>query len=120
MTQERIDYVQGLRELAAFVELHPEIPLPYAGAHNAFVTNKADLSIVARACGGRWGKNSTDDYFYIRKSFAGDHAYEVNVSRKTVCRKVVTGTRLEPMRPAQEVEEFHWVCDEPLLAEAGR
>ena len=116
LEETRSNYVQGLRELAAFVEAHPEIPLPYAGSHNAFVQSKADLAIVAKACGGKWAKNATEDYFYISKAFAGGHAYEVNVSRETVCRKVVTGTRMEPAVEAREVEEFHWICEEPLLA----
>lgn len=109
-------YVTGLRELAAFVESHPEIPLPWAGAHNAFVTNKSDLAVVAKACGGKWVKNATEQFFFISKPFTGGHSYEVNVSRESVCRKVVTGTRIEPAQPEREVEEFQWVCDEPLLA----
>lgn len=114
--QLRRAYVQGLRELASFVEAHPEIPLPYAGAHNAFVQDKSDLAIVAKACGGKWAKNATTDYFYISKAFSGGHSYEVNVSRENVCRKVVTGTRIIPAQPEREEDEIQWVCDEPLLA----
>lgn len=114
----RRQYVQGLRDLAAFIETFPDVPLPYAGAHNAFVDDKSQLAAIARACGGRWAKNATDDFFFIRRAFAGGHAYEVNVSRERVCRKVVTGTRIQPAVPEREVEEFRWVCDEPLLADA--
>lgn len=118
MATERSDYTQGLRELADFIDAHPDIPLPYAGAHNAFVENKAQLGLIARAVGGRWDKKGTTDYFYIKREFAGGHSYEVNVSREQVCRKVKTGTRIEPAKPEQEVETFEWVCEEPLLAGA--
>lgn len=112
---ERRDYITGLRELADFIEAHPELPSPWGGGHNAFVENKADLANIARA-GARWDKGVSGDYFYLRKQFSGGTTYEINVSRDQVCRKVVTGTRIEPAKPEQEVETYEWVCDEPLLA----
>jgi hypothetical protein len=117
-TDERNEYVQGLRELADFIEAHPDAPLPFVGAHNAFVDDKTRLGAIVRACGGRWEKSATEDYFYIRRTFAAGHTYEVNVSREQVCRKVVTGTRIEPAQPEREVETYKWVCEEPLLAAA--
>lgn len=113
---ERRDYVQGLRELADFIEAHLDVPRPWPSAQNAFIADKTGLAAIAKACGGRWEKNVTSEFFFIRKSFSGGHAYEVNVSRERVCRKVSTGTRIEPAKPAEEVETFQWVCDEPLLA----
>lgn len=112
---ERREYVQGLRELAAFLEAHPALPLPFACAQNAFVNDKAALASVAK-CGGKWEKDASPDYFYIRKAFPGGLSYDVVISREAVCRKVRTGTRIEPAKPEQEVETFEWVCDEPLLA----
>lgn len=112
---ERRDFVQGLRELADFIDAHPDIPCPYGEAHNAFVRDKTQLGMIARAVGGRWDKNCTSQFFYIRREFAGGHSYEVNVSRDQVCRKVVTGTRIEPAQPEREVEVVEWVCTEPLL-----
>lgn len=114
-TNRRRDYAQGLRELADFIDAHPDIPCPYGEAHNAFVRDKAQLGMIARAVGGRWDKNGTSQFFYIRREFAGGHSYEVNVSRDQVCRKVVTGTRIEPAVPEREVEVVEWVCTEPLL-----
>ncbi len=115
-TGSRQAYIGGLRELAAFLDAHPDLPIPASGgAHNVFVSDKAALAVIARV-GVRWEKSATDDYFYLRVAFSGGHYYDVNVSREAVCRKVVTGTRIEPAVPEREVEEFHWVCDEPLLA----
>lgn len=112
---DRRDYVQGLRELAAFVEMHPEIPLPWAGSQNAFVNDKADLAAIAKIVGGRWAKGVSPDFFFIRKEFAGGFSYEANIGRESVCKKVVTGTRIEPAQPEREVEIVEWICDEPLL-----
>lgn len=113
---QRRAFVAGLRELASFVDAHPDLPLPIASNHNAFVNTKAELAALARS-GVRWEKSANGNYFYLRVTFTGGHSFDVNVQREQVCRKVVTGTHLEPAVPAHEVEDFHWVCDEPLLAE---
>jgi len=112
----RAAYVNGLRQLADFVEAHPELPVPFAGGHNVFVGTKAELATFARLPGVRWDKSVDPNYFYIRHTFDGGHSYDINVQREQVCRKVVTGTRLVPAEPAHEVDVFEWVCDEPLLA----
>lgn len=108
--------VSGLRQLADFIEANPSLPVPYGDNLNVFVGGKDDLARLARVGGVRWEKNATADYFYLKTYFDGGHSYEINIERQKVCRKVVTGTRVEPAKPSQVVEEFHWVCDEPLLA----
>lgn len=117
--RERAAYVSGLRQLATFIEAHPSLPLPYAGSHNAFVETKAELAALARV-GVKWQKTANDDFFTLRFAFDGHHSYEANVERAKVCRKVVIGTRIEPAQPEREVEEYHWVCDEPLLADGAK
>lgn len=115
---ERAEFIAGLHELADFLEAHPDLPLPCDQSHNVFMSDKADIAALARAAGGRWEKGADPNYFYLKVKFAGGHSYDLNVNREKVCRKVVTGTRVQPAKPELEVEEFHWVCDEPLLAEA--
>ncbi len=116
--QRSAEFVKGLREFADFLAAHPDLPVPVAGSHNAFAADKAMLATIART-GVRWTKRAIDEWFYLSVSFTGGHTYDVNLSREQVCRKVVTGTRLVPAVAAREVEEYHWVCDEPLLAETG-
>ena len=113
--QERQEFVAGLREMAAFLENNPDLPMPISGGHNAFVETRAELAAIARTMA--WDKNANGDYFYLSRRFTGGHSYEINVHRSEVCRKVVTGTKVILAVPEHEVEEFHWVCDEPLLAE---
>jgi hypothetical protein len=118
-TEQRRAFVAGLREMADFIDAHPNLPTPYGSAQNTFVNTKEALAVIAREPGVRWEKSASDGYFYLKVSFAGGHAYEVNLERAQVCRKVVTGTRIEPARPEQEVETYIWECDEPLLAVQG-
>ena len=115
ITDERQAYVLGLRELADFLDAHQGLPIPVGLNHNSFVYSKAELAALART-GVRWEKDGNGGFFYLRVTFSGGHTYDVNVQRSEVCRKVVTGTRIQPAVPAREVEEFYWVCDEPLLA----
>ena len=116
ITDERQAYVLGLRELADFLDAHQGLPMPVGLNHNSFVYSKAELAALART-GVRWEKDWNGDFFYLRVTFSGGHTYDVNVNREQVCRKIVTGTRIQAAVPAHEVEEFHWVCDEPLLAD---
>lgn len=118
--QRRRDYLTGLRELANFLESHPDLPIPGEMAHQVYVFSRERLAAVAREPGVRWEKSSDagSDYFKLRVPFCGDQSYEVFTTRDEVCRKVVTGTRLIPATPEHEVETYEWVCDEPLLAGA--
>jgi hypothetical protein len=120
-SKRRLEHIAGLRGLADFLETHPNLPLPYAGAQNAFVHGKDELASVAREPGVKWQKKVDDYNFALAVEFPGGYAYEVNADRGAICRKVVTGTRIEPAReatPEREVETYEWVCDEPLLAGA--
>ena len=122
-SRRRRDHIAGLRQLADFLELHPDLPLPYAGAQNAFVGGKDGLAAAAREPGVKWAKKVDDYNFTLAVEFSGGYAYEVNADRGAICRKVVTGTRIEPAReatPERTVETYDWVCDEPLLAGGGK
>ncbi len=111
---ERDDVIQGLRELADFLEQHPDVPAPAYNTLNAQAWSKEALTLAARAAS--WTKDYNDNYFSLRRMFPGYLTFDVYVERNTICRKVVTGTRLEPAQPEREVETYERVCDEPLLA----
>jgi hypothetical protein len=109
------DVSKGLRELADFLDAHPAIELS-TPTHLVYVQSRELLADMARL--GGWRKVYSDDYFHLSRMFAGDVELQVFTDRATVCRKVVTGTRVEPAKPEREVEIVEWVCDEPLLAHA--
>lgn len=114
--QERQAFVGGLRQLADFIEVHAELPLPMPSNHNAFVFDRVVLAAIARTAGVKWNKSPVGGYFALSVVFDGGTTYEVNIPRDQVCRKVITGTRVEPATPEREIETYEWVCDEPLLA----
>lgn len=111
--ERRAATIRGLRELADFLEAHPVVPLPYVGSINAFVQSRDEMATIARAAS--WRKQWREDWFTLTREFSVDVNLEVNIERATVCRKVITGTRIQPAQPEQTVETFEWVCDDPSL-----
>lgn len=119
-TARRAAYVQGLRDLAAFLDAHPDLPISVSPAsHIALVDTKDEIVVIAREPGVRWEKNwGSDTYFGLARRFAGGHCYQVFVERGRICRKEIIGTTFVPPQPARQVEQFRWVCeDESLLAD---
>jgi hypothetical protein len=124
--QRRIEYIQGLRALADFLESRPQVPCPRYTNISVF-TDRAGLVTAAQTAG--WEKIYNANWFYLRKAFSpgnfeADLTLDITADRGLVCRKVATGTttipaqpeRTLPAEPEQVVEQFEWVCDEPLLA----
>jgi hypothetical protein len=110
---ERSELIQGLRDLATFLESYPEIPTPSFGV-DAWVNSKEELTNASRL-GGKWEKRYTGNYFCLGKRF-GPILFEINTERDKVCRRVVVGTETIPAQPERTVEKVEWICDEPLLA----
>lgn len=118
MTDEyRATFCNALRDMATFLEDHPGVPCPMYTGFNEFVTDKAEIVEIARAAS--WAKRYDDTWFALRLRFCDDLYYDINIHRNQVCRKVVTGTREVPARPAVEAhieDTCEWVCDDALLA----
>lgn len=117
-TDERHTYIAGLRALATFLEAHPDLPCPpVAASHMIYIETKDELARLARTPGVKWEKDfGSDSYFSLKLRFPGGAVYELYVEREKICRKEVIGTRLEPATPERVVEDYRWICDEPLLA----
>lgn len=140
----RAAYTRGLREIADWLDAHPEVPLPY---QNYLMTGKTEttfpifvsswdgdereqLATIGRAM-GRFDKfaKPDDDQFVIFRRFGGI-AVAVQADREQVCTKVVTGTRevteevpdpealaaVPKVTVTKTVEDVIWEC-RPLLAE---
>lgn len=122
------EFIQGLRELAEFYTLHPEMPLPpypswtiYA-EHWRFggVEQAKEVVITAAKAFGKASKEYTESSFTLKKEFPGKISIEVYTDRKTVCtpkvvgRKTVPGHLIpaEPERyiPASEEDDVVWEC----------
>jgi hypothetical protein len=107
---DRRELIRGIRELATFLEEHPKAPFPVWPQFDVFV-KRGQLRAVAKITS--WEKKYYGDWFTLVRTFAGGVSLHVNVSRSEVCRRVVTGTRVEP---AKTVETVEWECgDDSIL-----
>ena len=131
-------YTDGLRELADWLDAHPEW-LPGGGAnfysyvHGASADEdmKAVMARVARDMGTAT-KRIDENSFSLDKQF-GPHTFTAFTNRAKVCERVVVGTHIEKTvekvpvgevvyeeREIEvEVEEVEWVCPPSLLGAAG-
>jgi hypothetical protein len=112
---ERRLFIQGLRDLAVFLESHPAVPTPYSNDINVFVSTKEELATIARS--STWAKDVNDDYFWLVKRFVGNVSIQVNTTRDNVCRRVVVGQKVIPAQPERIVDDVQWECDDPLLSD---
>lgn len=115
MATDRTAFIAGLRELAMFMEEHPAIPAPNHADLYLFPDTPEELRRLARSAS--WDKEYCS-YLTLTHEFSGGVALKAAIEREKVCRKVVTGIRLEPARPAQPahaVETYDWVCEDLAL-----
>jgi hypothetical protein len=114
--QRRLDAIQGLRDLADFLESQPLLPVPAYNTLNMSAGSKEDLALYARLCS--WEKDYSGEYFSLRKRFKGPLLLDIYLPREEVCRKVVVGTEVVPAReaePEHTIEKYEWICDESIL-----
>lgn len=114
--------IAGLRELATYLEAHPEAEL-YGPMFNVFVDSREELSAIARQ-NKPIAKSYKGEWFCLVKTFSGGVTLEFNIKRDRVCRRVVTKeivTRpktviIEGETETVEIEKVSWEgCDEPIL-----
>lgn len=123
-TDERAEFARGLRELADFIEAHPDRPVPpdiYAAVH---ISDTDELRAAVRAIGSA-DKEYSGDFFTAVRHFPGGIRYGVQAYREQVCERVVVGTETVEVpdpealaavpRVTQEREIVEWRC-EPVLA----
>lgn len=139
----RREFTEGLRQIADFLDDHPEVPLPWLNSSETGTFRptlpiilvdkdgqKETLAAIARAMGTaeKNVRGNLPDRFYLYRQFAGI-ALAVNAARDQVCERVVTGTREveveepDPVALAQvptvkktvTIEDVEWDC-KPLLA----
>lgn len=140
----RAEYIRGLREIADWLEAHPEVQLPYlkttqTGAHEDTLEiylvgndQKAQLATIARAM-GKAEKVTIDSLqrFNLVRRFAGIAVVAV-ANREEVCEKRVLRTETvtevvpdpeymaaAPLVEREKVKEVvKWVCPPSILAGA--
>jgi hypothetical protein len=142
VSTERAEFITGLRQIADWLEQHPEVETPYL-ASNATGTymptlpiyligddQRAQLAAIARAMGSA-EKTTRHDQFVVHRTFAGI-ALAAYADQTQVCERVVTATReITEEVPDPEAlaavptvtrtrieEDVEWRCTS-LLAPAG-
>jgi hypothetical protein len=139
--RDRDAFTAGLREIACWLDDHPEVPLPCLGAYAEGSDlpslpiylygkdAKAQLAAITRAMGSVTKAPVTysngDERFQVWHEFAGGVVLVASADRDQVCTRVVTSVEdrevEEVVTPAvtrtvvKQVEVAEWRC-EPLLA----
>lgn len=116
MDSNRKMFADSLREFAAFIESHEDVPLPVMPRFDTFFYAKEDFQNAVKAVGGELEKKG--DYgslMVVRRTF-GPLQFDLNIDREQVCERVVTGTRkVEAVTiPEHEEEIVEWKC-KPIL-----
>lgn len=129
LTDEQRAWIEGLRELADFVEAHPEIDAASTFTLNLWMHEKSDLADWMKRLGGKWDKYTGLDAYFIMRRMFGPHRIELNANREAVCERTQVGTKtvekpdpeLLAAVPLVTVEEpvYEWKCPDSLLAEAS-
>lgn len=118
-------YANGLREIAGWIEGHPEIALPTGVLSNYALNTKEEAKALLSAL-KPCSKDYTDEMFYIRRKF-GAVTLSFAFYRKEVCIRRKVGEKIVPKQeiperlvPARVVDEhvedvYEWDCTKPLL-----
>lgn len=128
------EVAQGLRELADWIEAHPDNLAAQAVAHDmnkigtgTITFNAVEFHTLASALGGERQKDVDDDYMIVTRKF-GPVLVRIRGSRESVCVAKVVGTVTEelpardaiPAQPARTVKRdiIEWECP-PVLTEVA-
>lgn len=106
MDKGRSEYVNGLRELATFLERNEGVPLP-----ETFVRSFApieDLRNLVRA-GGLVEKTYGTSTVGVERRF-GNITVSWQTGRDAVCEKVLVGYRTEKQKPKRRRAVYKWTC----------
>lgn len=136
----RAEQVAGIRELADWLEAHPEVPIPHelTGNDYSYVLimtlsvddPKATLAAIARALPGDVKKDADSSQFEIEGRVGGINVKAI-AQRNEVCERVVVGTReitrtipdprvaVPEIEVTETIEDVKWVCT-PLMDGATR
>lgn len=113
MTDDAQTLIDGLRELADFLQDRPAIADRMASAEphfNVYAFTRNEFQGFVREI-GRGDKTASDQFMGVIRKF-GAVTIEVYTHRAQVCERVVVGTREVPeeIRPARVEEIVEWRC----------
>lgn len=113
------EYAQGLRQIAAWYEGHPDAPRPALKLEVfALAGSPENIASVIRALGGV-KKEYNESFIWLTRDFGGVEL-KFYVARSAVCTKRVVSVQHIPEQvvPARDVEVIEWDC-KPILSGDG-
>jgi|ERR1700685_1303902 len=116
--------IKGLRDLASFLEAHPELPMTSSTLRVDYFPRLEEMAQYVKILGKMKKDGLGDSWFVLRKDFYRSEyasvSIEANWARERVCQKIKTGTKkimqqiqTKPAETTQievEVETFEWKC----------
>jgi hypothetical protein len=133
LTDEEQAYVDGLRELADWLEAHPAARPSFGGFDPVRLLwpcgdSRDGLAAAARVL-GRAAKSSDSKWVNVTRLF-GPHQIQAYASHEAVCERVVVGTEtietevpdpealknVPTIKVTETVEQVEWRCPPSLLA----
>jgi len=120
------EYAAGLRELADWIEAHPERPRP-SGTLTVYSLNSREEAAACLQALGTCKKEYTEDNFYLSREF-GPIKLTFMFYRSAICSRRVVGQKQvgtqvipasitpETIIPAHTEDIIEWDCGESLLA----
>lgn len=120
-----MEKVQRARDIADFVEEHPDWPIDTEGTADwwpltIWCVDLEDVKAKRREIGGRWEKGADGPTFQLKGRIGSAHVI-LQTSRDKVCERIVVGTETkvvpDPDAPKVEIEVdvVEWVCPDSLL-----
>ena len=117
--QERTAVIQGLRDLATFLESKPGLPMPYSIA--ALISVHAhEIPAIVREIGNSV-KTFDEKWAGFKRNFGGNVHYEIFTARENVCKRVVVGKRQIPAVTieAHDQDIVEWDCGGSVFARSA-
>ena len=119
--QEKRDrLISGLRDLADWLEVNPEVKNPNIPEFNTFSYTRKDFAEQMRLM-GTGEKEQAYSYLMFKKTF-GPLRFTLNVLQSDVCIRTQVGEReveARPAVPAHTEPIYEWECPESLMKGIG-
>lgn len=117
--EQRINFIDGLRAMADFLEQHPQVEVPYSVCGSVYAED-AEQARAMTHLSGHWSKSYSDYNVSYTKRFTEGSQYigsvrlEVLVQREQVCERVQVGTKHIEAQVIEAHDEpiYEWICSD--------
>ena len=130
MTDDRQEKIDATRAMLEFLEVNPEVPLPYELRWGEpwviyLHGDAAEMASLIRIIGGKWKRQASGDNFNMVRKFPAGFVLRLNADRGRVCKRVKVSTKVIPAHtipaqpethvPERAEEIYDWECPDSIL-----